>query len=243
VNDNNDFVIFNQYLETLNRILKAIDNSINDIELRSWCFKNTSLKKYDLLDKTSFYDLCKNFQNDENIINATYLIETGLIRFVQKVFYKRTLESIGIYYWDNIFSSGVFGASSSNGEGLIQLNFKDLYFIYNNIRFNVGYQIQNQTVKINIAHENYNESKNEQLPINFKEILQAIKTKLNFNGRVSTGVTKAYGSITKNISLNISESMSPANLASFIEEDIRKSNYHKFISEVFSSFINLKIPY
>jgi len=233
--ENEDAVIFNQYIATINRIITTINTSINDKELRSWCFKNTGIKKYDLLSEDIFLELRKVLKNDENLNKALYLIETGMIRLIQKIFYKRTLESIDKSFLDANFSSYEFGASSSNGEGLIQLNFKDLFFNYNNIRFNVGYQIQNQTIKINIAHEKYNESKNEQLPLDFKELLEKIKTKLNFNGKVSTGITKAYGSITKKISSNIPESMAPENLAHFIMQDIINSNYKNIISEILSS--------
>ena len=238
--ENEDAVIFNQYLVTINRIINTINISINDHELRRWCFKNTGIKKYDLLSKDVFSELCKDLTKDENLKNALYLIETGMIRIIQKLFYKRTLESIDKTFLIENFSSYEFGASSSNGEGLIQLNFKNLFFNYNKIRFNVGYQIQNQTIKINIAHEKYNESKNEQLPLDFKELLEKIKTKLNFNGRTSTGITKAYGSITKKITCNIPESMTPENLALFIMEDISNSNYQKIISEILSSKIHLQ---
>ena len=92
--ENEDAVIFNQYLVTINRIINTINISINDHELRRWCFKNTGIKKYDLLSKDVFSELCKDLTKDENLKNALYLIETGMIRIIQKLFYKRTLESI-----------------------------------------------------------------------------------------------------------------------------------------------------
>jgi hypothetical protein len=231
--ESDDTVIFNQYLTTINKILNAINCAIDDKELRSWCFKNTRIKKYDLLKQEGEIQLFKGLKKDENLNNALYLIETGMIRLIQKIFYKRTLDSIDKKFLDSNFSFSEFGASSSTGEGLIQLNFKELFFKYNDIKFNVGYQIQNQTIKINIAHELYNESKNEQLPPDFKELLRKIKSELNFNGRISTGTTKAYGSITKKISFNIPESLTPKDLASYIETDIKASNYKNIISEIF----------
>ena len=232
--ENEDAVIFKQYLATINRITNSINNSINEKELRKWCFKHTNIKKTDLLIKNVFRELCKDLQTKENTENALYLVETGMIRLIQKVFYKRTLESINKTFLDTNFARYEFGASSTNGEGLIQLNFKDLSFIYNSIKFNIGYQIQNQTIKINIAHENYNESRKDQLPSNFKKILEEIKSQLNFNGRVSTGTSKAYGSVTKKMSFNISDDWNPKNLASFIEDDINESNYQEVISEILS---------
>jgi hypothetical protein len=232
--DNKDSVILNQYLTTLNRIITTIDCCINDNELRKWCFKNTGLKKYNLLDKRSNNTLFNEIINDEIRDKALYIVENGLIRFIQKIYYKRTLESIEKNFLENNFSKGTFGASSSNGEGLIQLHFKDPYFIYNNIRFLIGYQIQNQTIKINISHENYHESKKSQLPSNFKELLDKIKVNLNFNGKVSIGTSKAYGSITKKMSFDFSEKMSPNQLASFIKEDIKNSKYREIISKIIS---------
>ena len=87
----------------------------------------------------------------------------------------------------------------------------------------------------NISHEEYNNSKKEQLPVYFRGLLETIKKELKFNGRLSLGVTKAYGSITKKIPHDIPESMTPEKLAHYIEEDIITSNYHKIISSVILS--------
>lgn len=236
--ENNDSVILEQYLKTITRILDTINHSILDNELRKWCFKNTTIKKYDLLKQSKFDEFNNSFKEKKNKDNALYLIETGMIRLIQKIFYKRTLESINQFFLEANFSSTEFGASSSNGEGLIQLNFKKLSFRFNGINFNVGYQIQNQTIKINISHEEYSNSKKEELPVYFRGLLETIKKELEFNGRLSIGVTKAYGSITKKIPHNIPELMTPEKLAHYIEEDIKTSNYHKIIESVLLSKLN-----
>jgi len=72
--ESDDTVIFNQYLTTINKILNAINCAIDDKELRSWCFKNTRIKKYDLLKQEGEIQLFKGLKKDENLNNALYLI-------------------------------------------------------------------------------------------------------------------------------------------------------------------------
>jgi|GEM_PF-6481727 len=225
-------IILDQYLNTVERILNAINSAIKDDGLRSWCFANTGVKKADLLHPKVQQSIKFFLKGSKYIDTANYLVETGMIRLIQKIYFKRVLAEMDKRFLEQHFSSMAYDASVSTGEGLVQLTFKDLVINYKELRLIFGYQIQNQTLKVNVAHEEYMSSKKTDLPPGFRNLLVRIKSVLGYTGRISTGVTKAYGSVTERQQFDPANRMSPTELARFIEADVRSRNYTALLREI-----------
>lgn len=202
--------ILEDYLITINQLVSSIKWMNEDIYTRKWVFENTDFRKNKHLNKI-------NSNTDE----VNYVISNGLVRQMQKYYFKMVKDNLNI---DNNLYKVFYGSSANNGEGLIQIDFLKYNYDYNGTNFQIGYQIQGSVVKINTSSIEYNKSTHNQLHPETKSKIDKLKKSLKFNRR-NPPQTKAYYSISKSLTKNIHE-YSPVELAEYIKKEILEIEPH-----------------
>jgi hypothetical protein len=205
---NRDKYILNDYLNSISQLVDSLKWMDSDITVRQWVFNNTSIKKDDYILNNVFVS---------NEIN--YIAINGLVRQMQKFYFKLVKDNLNL---DRNLYNVFYGSSANNGEGLIQIDFLNYKYSFNNVNLQIGYQIQSSVVKVNTASENYINSSINQLNPSTRDRIEELKNSINFN-RINPPQTKAYYSISKNLPKSIFE-YSPKELAEYIELEIAQIN-------------------
>jgi hypothetical protein len=209
-----DFFLITDYLKTINQLTTSINWVESNYDIRKWVFENTKLKKEKLTNK-----------GDQISNEIKYVISNGLVRQMQKYYFKKVKDNLNLNEKDYKVS---FGSSSNNGEGLIQIDFLEYCYTYNQVDFQIGYQIQGSVVKINTASKDYENSKSEELHSQIKNHFENLKTLVKFERR-NPPQTKAYYSVSKSLSKKI-YNYSPQDLAEYIANEI--NNIEESIKEL-----------
>jgi hypothetical protein len=185
--------------------------------------RKISNKKYSLQFLPTCFDDIKNQKTIDykgqklktsNIID----IVNGLI---QKYYFKKVKDLLSLSSHDFRIN---FGSSSNNGEGLIQIDFLKHDYKYQQIDFQIGYQIQGSVVKINTSSKDYENSKSNELHPDIKNHFAKLKKLVEFN-RINPPQTKAYYSVSKPLPKNIYD-YSPQELAVYIQNEITNIEDH-----------------
>lgn len=205
-----DYFILTDYLKTINQLTTSINWVESDYNVRKWVFENTKFKK----ENQTIADA----QISDEI---KYIISNGLVRQMQKYYFKKVKDSLTLK--SNDFKVN-FGSSSNNGEGLIQIDFLKYFYTFKGIDFQIGYQIQGSVVKINTSSKDYNNSKPGELHPQIKTHIEYLKKSVKFRSR-NPPITKAYYSISKYLPKKVYE-YTPSQLANYIKEEIANIEVH-----------------
>jgi hypothetical protein len=203
---NRDYSILTDYLKTINQLITSINWVESNSAIRKWVFENTKFKKEN-----------QTIDSDQISDEIKYVISNGLVRQMQKYYFKKVKDSLSLSTKDFKIN---FGSSSNNGEGLIQIDFLKLDYKYQQIDFQIGYQIQGSVVKINTSSKDYENSKSNQLNPNIKNHFENLKKSVEFK-RINPPQTKAYYSVSKSLPKNIYD-YSPQELAKYIDSEINR---------------------
>ena len=218
--DIQEHYILKSYLNTINQLTSALDWIENDSQVRKWVFQNGDFAKsnifnYDFVGKSS---------------RIRYLAENGLVRFIQKYYYKKVID-----YLNNqlqlINVSFFYESSSRNGGGLIQITFNELAFTIDGEQYNIGYQIQGDSEKYNVANVKYVSSGKTELNkmkqiVNLTAELDELKRILRFSKR-NPGQSKPYASISNKLDENLVY-CTPKELADYIAK-VTKNRYNSLV--------------
>lgn len=199
-----DYFILTDYLKTINQLTISINWVESDYNVRKWIFENTKFKK----ENQTIADA----QISDEI---KYIISNGLVRQMQKYYFKKVKDSLTLK--SNDFKVN-FGRSSNNGEGLIQIDFLKLDYNHAGVDFQIGYQIQGSVVKINTSSKDYDNSKSEELHPKIEAHFECLKKSVKFRSR-NPPRTKAYYSISKYLPKKVYE-YTPSELAVYIQNEI-----------------------
>jgi hypothetical protein len=215
-----DSFILQEYIKTIKQLLRILGHMKNcgndDLSksIRKWVFSNLKARKYDLHRLEN--------QNDEEL--KTYILENGLIRQMQKTYFKSVMGHFCSLIDDTVDMkkdnySAHYSNSPNNGEGLIDVALMKHKYLYNDTEFIFGFQIQGSIVKINTRALKYWESNRNQLPPDTKEKMNQLKIGLGYE-KCKSGTTKAYYSIIKNLGKSVGE-YNPKELADYLVEQIQ----------------------
>jgi hypothetical protein len=207
---NRDYFILTDYLTTINQLTTSINWVESNSAIRKWVFENTKFKKENQTNNT-----------DQSSDEIKYLISNGLVRQMQKYYFKKVKDLLSLSSHDFRIN---FGSSSNNGEGLIQIDFLKHDYKYQQIDFQIGYQIQGSVVKINTSSKDYENSKSNELHPYIKNHFEKLKKSVEFN-RINPPQTKAYYSVSKPLPKNIYD-YSPQELAVYIQNEITNIEDH-----------------
>jgi len=207
---NRDYFILTDYLKTINQLTTSINWVESNYNVRKWVFENTKFKKEN-----------QTIVDDQISSEIKYIISNGLVRQMQKYYFKKVKDSL--LFKSNDFKVN-FGSSSNNGEGLIQIDFLKYFYTYKGIDFQIGYQIQGSVVKINTASKDYNNSKPGELHPQIETHIECLKKSVKFRSR-NPPITKAYYSISKYLPKKVYE-YTPLQLANYIQEEITNIEDH-----------------
>jgi len=211
--------ILKSYLKTINQLTSALDWIENDLEVREWVFKNGDFAKSNVY----------NYDFSGKSYKVKYLAETGLVRFIQKYYYKKVIDYLDGQLPMN--AAFYYESSSRNGGGLIQITFEELSFTIDEEKYNIGYQIQGDSEKYNISNVKYNSSGEVELN-KMKQIanlitdLERLKNEFKFTRR-NPGQSKPYISISNKLDQNLIY-CSPKELADYIIK-VTKYRYNKLV--------------
>jgi hypothetical protein len=216
---NKDCFILTDYLKTINQLTTSINWVETNSAVRKWVFENTKFKK-------------ENQTNDPDLISdeIKYVISNGLVRQMQKYYFKKVKDCLTLNL--NDFKVN-FGSSSNNGEGLIQIDFLKYDYMQDGIDFQIGYQIQGAVVKINTSSKDYKNSKSVELHPEIEVHFECLKKSVKFRSR-NPPRTKAYYSISKYLPKKVYE-YTPIELAVYIQNEITNIEDH-----VKQLWVNLK---
>jgi hypothetical protein len=211
--------ILKSYLKTINQLTSALDWIENDYQVREWVFQNGDFAK------SNVYNY--NFSDKNSRIK--YLAETGLVRFIQKYYYKKVIDYLDSQLPMN--AAFYYESSSRNGGGLIQITFEDLAFTIDQEKYNIGYQIQGDSEKYNVANVKYASSGETELNkmkqiVNLKTELEGLKNTFKFTRR-NPGQSKPYASISNKLNVDLIY-CSPKELADYIIE-VTSNRYNNLV--------------
>jgi hypothetical protein len=168
-------IFIKEYIQTLDNLVYVYNQFVNNHRRFENVFTDGSKKKYE-----------KNKQAD---IIKDYIRANQLETIFQKAFIKDLA---------NQFADGFnYELSETRGNANIQFYLKT--FINNNENFRIGFQFQGKTLKINLAHENYANSKPDQITDSLKGSFKKLFLKTNGYDRFNNPRSKAYISVSKNI--------------------------------------------
>ncbi len=192
--DKNETIFIQEYIQTLDNLVNVFNQFVSNHKDFENVFTDGYKKKYEK----------QPYSND----SKDYIRRNQLETIFQIAFLKILAKEAGISY-DEI--------GETRGTALIQIYFKEIIILGETFR--LGFQFQGKTLKINLAHKNYADSKPEQmgeLLINtFKKIFLNQNGYENFNKPRS----KAYISVSKNISNEIYK-MDKSDLIKLLKDEI-----------------------
>lgn len=174
-----DHLFISEYIITLNNLITAFNEFINNPQNYENVFIDGSKKKY---EKKAIYD--------DPI--KKYIGENQLETIFQKAFLRDMANKV---------SEGDFKIEETHGNALIQWQLDQIEF--KRKKFNIGLQLQRNTIKVNLSRADYYKSKAKEID----EVLQNAFTKifLNINDykKLNLPKTKAYISVSKNLKQKI----------------------------------------
>lgn len=201
---NRDYFILTDYLKTINQLNTSINWVESNYAVRKWVFEAGKFKKEN-----------HTIEDDQISNEIKYVISNGLVRQMQKYYFKKVKDKLTLNSKDYKVS---IESSAKNGGGLIQIDFLKYCYSHNQINFQIGYQIQGSVVKINTASKDYKNSKSEELHNQIKDHFNVLKKSVKFNQR-NPPVNKAYYSVSKHLPKNIYD-YTTDELATYIKDDI-----------------------
>lgn len=170
-----DYLFVEEYLVTLSNLVKVFNDFMKKHQNYSNVFSDGHKKKY---DKKASYD--EDFKN--------YIKANQLETIFQKAFLKQIAEDIGLleYY-----------ISETRGTALIQTYLHKLKIA--DEKFNIGFQFQGKTLKINLSHEQYGSSSFELINEGVIGIFRDTFYQVDGYNKLNKPRSKAYISVSKSI--------------------------------------------
>lgn len=209
-NDNKDeVVIIKEYIHTLRNLTDVYKKFITNHKDFKNVFTDGNKKKY---EKNQYKD---EFQD--------YIRKNQLETIFQKAFLKDILKSSKIQY---------NGIGETRGTALFQTYICDVKA--GETTFRLGFQFQGKTLKINLAHEKYSESKPEQIEEYLINIFINNFYQVDGYGKLNKPRNKAYISVSRPLKERMVYEMDKSELISLFQNEIDKLKYKSqgFINDV-----------
>lgn len=182
-------VFVTEYIRTLENLTSSFSEFCNNHQDFSAVFRLGSIPKY---------EKSKRLSDSTNRIER-FISENQLETIFQKAFLKKLFNRPSILtIIKNQFKSDI-EISETRGNALIQLGLKTQYVG----GFSIGLQMQGRTIKINLVSTNYYKSKKEQITEEITAAFCATFYKKNDFNRRNQGKTKAYLSVSKQLSKEV----------------------------------------
>lgn len=207
--DKNETIFIKEYVQTLDNLVNVFNQFVSNHKDFENVFTDGYKKKYE-----------KNpYQNE----SKDYIRKNQLETIFQKAFLKIIAGEAKIDY-DEI--------GETRGTALIQIYFQEINVL--DETFRLGFQFQGKTLKINLAHKNYADSKPDQMG---ELLINTFKNYFfNQNGYESFNKprSKAYISVSKTISNEIYK-MDKSDLIELLKNEINSISEK---SQIFENEIN-----
>jgi hypothetical protein len=194
----NETIFILEYIQTLDNLVNVFNQFVSNHKDFENVFTDGYKKKY---EKHPYTNESKD-----------YIRKNQLETIFQKAFLKIIAKEAEIRY-DEI--------GETRGTALIQIYFREIIILEETFR--LGFQFQGKTLKINLAHKNYADSKPEQMG---ELLMNTFKNRFfNKNGyeNFNKPRSKAYISVSKNISNEIYK-MEKSDLIKLLKDEIDNIN-------------------
>lgn len=193
-----------EYIDTLENLSKVYNDFSRHPMRYINVFNDGSKKKYDK-DKYN-----NPFQD--------YIRQNQLETIFQKSYLKKLIEEINVEELLKEIDGSSFEVSETRGIALIQLHLN--LISYNGNDYRIGFQLQGNSMKINLADKNYKQSKSNQIDQRLiDEFTKHFKIGNDFS-RINKPRTKAYISTSKKLDKKIWE-FSLEDLSQRIKNEIK----------------------
>jgi predicted HicB family RNase H-like nuclease len=211
-NGKKESVFVKEYIETLTNLVSVFNQFVDNHKKFPNVFTDGFKKKF---EKEKFTDDSKD-----------YIRTNQLETIFQKAFMKIIAEKLEI---DN------YELNETRGTALIQTYFDELEIFDNTFR--IGFQFQGKSLKINLAHKNYADSKPEQIGEKLTEIFKGLYFNVNGYNKFNKPRSKAYISVSKKIENEIYETCI-SDLIEMLNKEITfiKSKLEEFRNQINTAY-------
>jgi len=169
-----DYIFVEEYINTLSNLVNVFNDFMTNHQKYSNVFNDGFKKKHD-----------KNRYDDDYL---DYVRVNQLETIFQKAFLNKIIGEIEFYDYE---------INETRGTALIQVKIKEVSI--NNEKFYIGFQFQGRTLKINVSHWDYGNSKAEMIDENLIEAFGKSFHRFNDFNRLNKPRSKAYISVSKSI--------------------------------------------